>query len=92
MLKITRIVVSESSQTLKLEGKLLEPWVPEVQKALAEPNGRSKRIRLDLSAVTFVDSAGLQLLRDVIRRGVAIAACSAFVAELLHEGNLRGKS
>ena len=43
------------------------------------------------AAVSFVDSAGTQLLRDLIRRGIAIAACSAFVAELLHECNLGGK-
>ena len=85
MLKITRIS-SGDSDTLKLEGKLLEPWVSEVLRALAESNGHSGRIRLDLAAVNFVDSAGTQLLRDLIRRGIAIAACSAFVAELLHEG------
>jgi ABC-type transporter Mla MlaB component len=85
MLKITRIDGSNSGQTLKLEGKLLEPWVSEVQKALAESKGNSNRIRIDLSAVSFVDSAGKELLRDLARRGVAIAACSAFIAELLHE-------
>ena len=85
MLKITRSCDGSSDLTLKLEGKLLEPWVGEVLRVLAESNGHSNRIRLDLSAVTFVDSAGIQLLRDLIRRGIAIAACSAFVAELLHE-------
>ena len=85
MLKITRISGGDSD-TLKLEGKLLEPWISEVLRALAESNGHSNRIRLDLSAVTFVDSAGTQLLRDLIRRGIAIGACSGYVAELLHEG------
>jgi ABC-type transporter Mla MlaB component len=84
MLKITRIG-GDADQTLKLEGKLLEPWVGEVLRAVAELNGHSSRIRLDLSAVSFVDSAGTELLRDLIRRGIVIAACSAFVAELMHE-------
>jgi ABC-type transporter Mla MlaB component len=84
MLKITRIV-GDSDQTLKLEGKLLEPWVG-VLRAVAELNSQAGRIRLDLAAVTFVDSAGMQLLRDLIGRGIVIAACSAFVAELLHGG------
>ena len=86
MLKITRIGGSDSDQTLKLEGKLLEPWGGELLRAVAESNGHSHPVRLDLSAVTFVDSAGKELLRDLILRGIAIAACSAFVAELLHEG------
>ena len=63
----------------------MEPWVGEGLRALAESNGHSNRIRLDLSAVTFVDAAGTQLLRDLIRRGIGIAACSAYAAELLHE-------
>jgi len=91
MLKITRIGGGDSNHTLKLEGKLLEPWVCEMLRAVAESNGHSNRVRLDLSDVTYVDVAGMELLRDLIRRGIGIAACSAFVAELLHEGNLQGK-
>jgi hypothetical protein len=33
-----------------------------------------------------VDAAGVQLLRDLKREGIEIAACSSFVAELLHVG------
>jgi hypothetical protein len=45
--------------------------------------GRRPR-RLDLTAVTYVDAAGIQLLRDLMAEGVKIAACSSFVGELLH--------
>lgn len=82
MLRITRIS-SQDSDTLKLEGKLLGPWVGELSHVLAELNGRA--MGLDLSAVTFVDATGTELLRDLIRRGVPIAGCSPFVAELLHK-------
>jgi ABC-type transporter Mla MlaB component len=91
MLKITRIGGADSNQTLKLEGKLLEPWVGEVVRVVAESNCQSSRIRLDLAAVRFVDSAGTQLLQELIRGGIKIAACSAFVAELLHECSPEGK-
>lgn len=91
MLKITRIDASESQPTFKLEGKLLRPWVAEVLRVLAESNGRDNQMRLDLSAVSFVDTAGMQLLRNLIQRGIVIAACSAFVGELLHDCNLRGR-
>jgi hypothetical protein len=39
---------------------------------------------LDLVAVTYVDAAGVQSLRDLMAEGVEIAACSNFVGELLH--------
>src|SRR5262249_860208 len=84
VLRITRIARAGSAPILKLEGELLEPWVDEVRQACADPAAGASRTRLDLSAVTFVDAAGGELLRDLIRQGIEIAACSSFVAELLH--------
>lgn len=80
MLRITRVPGSQS-QTLKLEGSLLEPWVDEVLEACRSTPTRTK---LDLTGITFVDAAGTRLLCDLIKRGIEIAACSSFVAELLH--------
>ena len=37
-----------------------------------------------MAAVTFVNAAGAELLRELIRQGITITQCSAFVAELLH--------
>jgi hypothetical protein len=39
---------------------------------------------LDLSALTFADQAGTQLLQEMLRRGCLIEACTPFIAELLH--------
>jgi hypothetical protein len=84
MLKITQIDGQDSTQTFKLEGKLLEPWVTEVRNVCTPRNGRSGPTNLDLSGLTFVDQVGAKLLKDLIRRGIAVSACSGFVAELLH--------
>jgi ABC-type transporter Mla MlaB component len=70
--------------TIKLEGELLEPWVDAVRDACTRQGRRSKRLRLDLAAVTYADAAGVQLLRDLLREGLEIAACSNFLGELLH--------
>jgi anti-anti-sigma regulatory factor len=85
MLKIARVDdgASDSIRTLKLEGKLLGPWVDELGRACEELQVPPGRLCLNLSAVTFIDSAGLRLLGDLIRRGTTISQCSGFVAELL---------
>jgi ABC-type transporter Mla MlaB component len=83
VLKITWIRRRRRAPILKLEGELLEPWVEVVRDVCARQDLRSQRARLDLSAVTFVDAAGAALLRDLIRQGMAVTACSRFVAELL---------
>ena len=52
---------------MKLEGRLVGPWVTECKQAwLALESARSaKRLTLDLCGVTFVDDSGLALLREI---------------------------
>jgi hypothetical protein len=80
-----RISVSEqdpSCRIIKLEGKLLQPWVDEVRRHFVTvDNGLVPG--LDLSGLSFVDSPGAELLRQLVQRGVRIHSCSPFVAELL---------
>jgi hypothetical protein len=83
MLRLTRIASTHRTQTVKLEGKLLGPWVDEVSKACTAGTDPSIRINLDLSAFSVVDAAGERLLRDLIGRGIEVVACSGYVAELL---------
>ena len=84
MLKITETARNDSSRTFKIEGKLLGPWVDELRNVCTQPLNRAGRVGLDLAAVTFVNAAGAELLRGLIRKGIIITKCSAFVAELLH--------
>ncbi len=84
MLKITTIGTDSSSPILTLEGKLLEPWVEELRRVCDEWQSRSVPLQLDLAAVTYVDTAGHALLRDLLcRRKAVIVARSSFVAALL---------
>jgi hypothetical protein len=83
MLRLTRIAGTHPTQTIKLEGKLLEPWVDEVRKACAAGTNSFDRPHFDLSALTFVDAAGAALLRDLIGQGIEVVACSSYVAHLL---------
>ncbi|HEV3255615.1 MAG TPA: STAS domain-containing protein [Gemmataceae bacterium] len=84
MLRITHAQGHDSISTLRLEGKLLGLWVTELARSCDELPCSPHYLRLDLSAVTFVDGPGVALLRDLIGRGATLAACSGLVAELLH--------
>jgi ABC-type transporter Mla MlaB component len=85
MLRITWIEVdsSDSIQTLKLEGKLLGLWVDELSRVCGEPPVSPNSLRLDLAAVTFIDSSGVKLVNDLILQGATIVGSSGFIAELL---------
>jgi anti-anti-sigma regulatory factor len=87
MLRIARVNdgTSDSIPTLKLEGKLLGPWVDELSCACEELQVAPNGFCLNLSAVTFIDSAGIKLLGDLIRRGTTLSQCSGFIEELMSD-------
>jgi ABC-type transporter Mla MlaB component len=84
MLIITRLDGSDRIRTLKLEGKLLEPWIGELESACGGALSTADRVCLDLCDLTFIDAAGAQFLTGLIRDGARVIACSGFVAEMLH--------
>jgi RNA polymerase sigma-70 factor (ECF subfamily) len=81
MLRIDHVSHAGQAPMLKLEGRLLGPWVEELRQACRSLALRPER--LDLSAVTFVDAAGTRLLAELIGQGVQVIACSGYVRELL---------
>jgi hypothetical protein len=83
VLKITRLSQERGWSTIKLEGEILAPWVGAARDACTQRGRPCRRLRLDLAAVSYADAAGAQLLRDLMREGIEIAACSSFLAELL---------
>jgi ABC-type transporter Mla MlaB component len=83
VLRITHAQGHDAIVTLKLEGKLVGPWVTEFARSCTEPPCSPDCLRLDLSAVTFADKAGVALLGDLISRGATLSGCSGLVAELL---------
>lgn len=84
MLMITRSEGSDLTRTLKIEGKLLAPWIGELESACCEPHVTPGRVCLDLRDLTFIDAAGARFLASLIREGARVIACSGFVAEMLH--------
>ena len=54
---------------MKLEGRMVGAWVGECKRAwlTLESSLSPKKLSLDLRGVTFVDEAGLQLLREIYR-------------------------
>ncbi len=91
MLRIARIDDggNPTRPALRLEGKLFGPWVAELSRACEELRVPPGVLCVDLSALTFIDPAGLTLLLDLIGRGATISGCSGFIKELLSEGRPR---
>ena len=82
MLRITRFA-KDGTTWMRLEGKLLGPWVEHVRTTVAQEAAHNNCINFDLSELTFVDAAGLLLLRELSSRGHDLTVRSNFVTELL---------
>ena len=85
MLKISIISDSDQAVQFQLEGKLVGPWVEELQRLSDEALSLQKNVSLDLERVWFVDSRGVTLLRDLAKRQVSELNCSQFVSQQLKE-------
>ena len=83
MLKIERIETAGQTPTLRVEGRVIGPWVEELRRSCEPVLATGARLTLDLGDVSFVDADGVALIRSLRQRQVALSNCSPFVAEQL---------
>jgi hypothetical protein len=87
MLRITTVETADAPAVLKLEGKLLEPWIGELDEACRRACVRRASATIDLAGISFVDIPGTIALRSLRRRGMRLVGCSPLVTELLKEND-----
>jgi anti-anti-sigma regulatory factor len=83
MLKISQAEKPNKSVTLKLEGRVVGPWVSELRQVCEALLTDGRALKLDLADVTFADADGVGVLSNYKSRGVKFANCSPFVEEQL---------
>jgi ABC-type transporter Mla MlaB component len=83
MLKITEVETANHSVTLKLEGRIVGPWVEELGRVCERLLNDGRGLELDASEISFVDHAGVVLLLELKKQDVSIRGCSPFVNEEL---------
>lgn len=86
MLRITLLRDLEPP-TLKLEGKLSGPWVPELERSWNEflNEGLARPVQVDLSDVTFISSEGRKLLKSMFQQGADIKSRSLMTQFILSQ-------
>jgi anti-anti-sigma regulatory factor len=86
MLKITTHTDTLST-TLQLEGRLAGPWVGELKRCwLSTVSAKTRHpLSLDLSAVTYVDAEGKELLSKIYQAGAKLIASGCLTSCLVRE-------
>ena len=83
MLRIERVDEESGKTTVRATGRLTGPWVAEFERALSD-YATDAPVVIDLTDVSFVDRAGIALLRMLKSRKHVKLRCSAFVAEQMN--------
>jgi anti-anti-sigma regulatory factor len=83
MLKITRRD-EEGTAVIQVEGKLTGPWVKELESSWRSAGAEQTiPVRVDLTAVSYIDEAGEDLLRTMHREHVELKAKGCFTTCLI---------
>jgi hypothetical protein len=83
MLRIVALERSGDGATLRLEGRVIGPWVDELRRSCERYLATGATLTLDLGDVAFVERDGVRLLQNLVDGGVAVVNCPAFVCEQL---------
>ncbi len=86
MLKISTID-TQSERRLVLEGKLIEPWVAELEKAWEAANFKldDRQLVIDLSETIVISVEGKKALLELMQRGAKFACCGVLTRYLVDQ-------
>ena len=83
MLKISLVEMANANTTLRLEGRLVGPWVGELRQICEPLVSDGTQLAVDLTEVTFADENGVSLLAGLHARGARLLNAMPFVEEQL---------
>jgi anti-anti-sigma regulatory factor len=83
LLRITRVSEAASGTMLCVEGRIVAEWVAVLERECWLAFEDKRPVRLDLSAVRFIDSRGVVVLRHLGANEFEFVNCPEFVRELL---------
>jgi anti-anti-sigma regulatory factor len=83
MLRIELFDRRDGTATLELAGRVVGPWVDELSRSCESVLRIGGALTVDLGQVSFVDRDGVQFLKRLRARDVALVNCSPFLAEQL---------
>ena len=85
MIRITVVPREHSATRVIVEGRINKASSVELAGVCDQHLAGGNNIELDLSAVTFADSEGVTLVRDLIKRGCTLEECSELVRTLVED-------
>jgi len=83
MLKISQAGRAQHSVTLRLEGRIVGPWVVELRRLCEAALAEGHALQLHLAEVEYMDRDGIALLSGLRTQGVSLTEAPPFVSAQL---------
>ena len=87
MLKISQVGTPNHSLSLKLEGRVVGPWVDELRRICEPLLSEERSFTLDLGEVSYADAEGVATLNSFKSSGVNLVNCSPFLEQQIKTSN-----
>ncbi len=93
MLKVT-VFSGGAECRITVAGTLFSPWASELEPAWerAQQTASGKKIAVDLSGITFIDSNGKAVLTNVIGQGTKLVATGIYNQHIVEELKSRARA
>ncbi len=85
MLRITRFEENRSQLRLKLEGRIISNWVHILREECQNIAQTYSTVELDLADISFIDSLGAKILKELQSNGFHLINCSPLVKDIINE-------
>jgi len=85
MMRVTEISRTPAAVRFRLEGRLTEATVADLDEALARALPSNASLLLDLRGLTFADAAGVARLNRLRRARAVLSGASGYLSELLRD-------
>ena len=84
---------SDDSTRITLEGRLVGPWIEELERCWreAEQTAAGRRLIVDLTGVTFVEQEGKALLTRIYQAGAELIASGCCMRSIVEDAKTRVK-
>ena len=71
----------QTGSTFQVSGRLMGPWIVELEREFDFVAGGERQITVDISDVTFVAIDAVELLRGFLKRGAALRGCPPYLLQ-----------
>ena len=83
MVRLTLKARHHGTTTVEIEGRIVSEWINVVETECQGLLAQGNNVVLDFSAVNFVGTDGVRMIRRLITNGCRIKNCPPFIQQIL---------